>query len=259
MGVKPYCAKYRQGRRWALLLLFLSLLLLTPQAARAANHLWPAAALHFDAPAPETATFTMTQEQFQAELTAAQLELTANYDALYAALPAADQALLLTAQTAWQSCYDKFALVLAQLLDSPVKVFYGQEEERKTNIYRDSLLAMTRERAGDLDCWRQGRYAFLDPAGLAAAQEQLIAARKKLENSFGDNIYVMDERYRVPTQEAQQAWRLFVRDNAAFLAARTQANACVLNAEEGLQVERMYALSRLQREGYVFYHREREE
>lgn len=225
------------------------------------THLWPLAAVHFDEPAPETATFAMSEEAFAAALAALDERVAAAYDALFATLPAERQPLLSTAQTAWQACCAAFAAPLKAQLDTPVKVFYGIEgEERKTNIYKDTMLAMREQRATDLEAWALGRFAYPAQDKRADNGAQALAeAEQELVVAFNANLYIADEKFRVPLMDGRDAWNAWQDADQALLAAITGDDKAVANAEALLQTERLCALTRLHREGSVFFHREREE
>lgn len=235
-------------------------LLLNPVCAKASTHLWPLSALHFEEPAPETATFKMTEQEFTTEIATRKLLLDDAYQDLWTNLSQQEQLALADAQAGWQNCCDKYAAALKAQLDQPVKVFYGVEgEERKTNIYKDTLLALLAQRTADLQCWALGRYAYGGPENLAEAQNRLATQTHLIEQAFVRNTYVMEERYRTAMWEAQQAWHDFMQLNQNFVACATQNNEAIIASEELLQVQRMYALTLLHKEGSVFFHREREE
>lgn len=230
--------------------------------ADASKHLWPLAAIHFDEPAPETPTFKMTEDEFRNEQSALESRITRACHELLASLPYEQGVLLNTAQSSWRDCFEKYDRALKERLDEPVKVFYGIEgEERKTNVYKDTMLAVLEYRAQDLERWSQGCFGYLQPDGLEDAQMGLSLSRtmSSLDKAFGANIYIMDEVFRTPMQEAQDAWFACLRSNAEFVREATDNDEAAAIAEELLQVQRMYRLTLLQKEGYVFFHRERED
>jgi len=218
----------------------------------------------------------MTENEFWSERLALEQRIAGVYDELIASLPRERRPLLAAAQLRWRDCLALFERALGACLDEPVKVFYGVEgQERKTNVYKDTILAMLGYRADDLERWREGGHAPGQPttadlaaataaattADLAAATADLAsttatataAATAALAEAFGMNIYIMDEVFRVPTQAAQSAWLSWLRSDMEFVGAAAATE------EELLQTERMLGLALLQREGYVFFHRERED
>jgi len=60
-------------------------------------------------------------------------------------------------------------------------------------------------------------------------------------------------------QEAQDSWYAYFRSNMEFVKEVAKNGEAVRIAEELLQVQRMCSLTLLHKEGYVFFHREREE
>ena len=245
-----------------LALFSLAALFLLPAAAGAeqeATHLWPAAALHFAAPAAESETFRMTEEEYAAALQRAELQLSEAYSAYHASLPAEQQALLAAAQEAWRAALELNEPPLREQLDSGVLVYYGQAQEHKTNIYRDTMLSLREQRSAALLCWAQGRYACLPQAKLATAEEELAAARETLLRAYSDNLYVMDEKFRDPTQQARAAWLAFLAADQAFLQAVTHAETAICAGEALRCYQELSELVQLQRQGSIFFHREREE
>ncbi|ATW27668.1 hypothetical protein [Candidatus Formimonas warabiya] len=241
-------------------LFFCIIFLILRQYAAASTHLWPLAAVHFDEPSAETPTFKMTEEDFINEQDALKLRVTLAHDKLLASLPDAQQILLKNAQSAWQSYYEKYAGVLKNQLDEPVKVFYGIEgQERKTNIYKDIVLAILEQRATDLESWVQGRYVYLDPGEVKETQEMLNEEKRLLYADFLLNNSTMDRIFIDPMQEVQNYWYAFLQSNTRFIEDVLKNSASVKIAEELLQVRRMHDLTLLHIEGSAFFHREREE
>ena len=170
------------------------------------------------------------------------------------------QILLKTAQSTWQNYYEKYEETLKRQLDEPVKVFYGIEgQERKTNIYKDTILTILEQRAIDLESWNQGRYGYLEPDAVEKAKKRLDGEKHLLDEAFGANIYIMDEIFRAQMQEAQNSWYAFFYSNTEFVEEVIKNSEIAKIAEEFLQIRRMYDLTLLHKEGYVFFHREREE
>ncbi|OPZ65683.1 MAG: hypothetical protein BWY85_00408 [Firmicutes bacterium ADurb.Bin506] len=240
-------------------------------AVDSSKHLWPLAAIHFDEPASETATFAMTDDDFHSRRVALEHRIARAYDELAVSLPDEQRALLNAAQQRWLRYLELTDRALKVRLDEPVKVFYGVEgKERKTNVYKDTILATLEYRALDLESWCRGDYAHprssaADSAADAAdaagpGETQLTQALALLDEAFGMAVYVMDEVFRGPTQEAQNAFYAWLRSDVEFVrAAAGNDPAAAALALELLQVERMLDLARLQREGWVFFHRERED
>lgn len=241
---------------WPVVIVFsLALVLLIPMCANA-THLWSPSALHFDEPAFETATFNMSEEEFTSLRTGAELRMSAAYDALFATLAAEQQTSLEQSQAAWQAYYDAYAAGLSILLDSQVLVFYDVEgEERKTNIYKDTLLALLEYRAQDLEAWSAGRYAYMT-TNVQDANTELRTQKNALVVSFQDNAYY---NFRASMQDAHNSWFAFQKANNAFIASVLPKDLGVQIMEELVQVRRMLDLSALHLEGSIFYHRDREE
>ena len=252
-----------QNITWAYLLLILIpciTIFIAAHYAEASTHLWPLAVIHFDEPAPETASFKMTEGEFRNEQSALELRVTCAYNELLASLTNEQRILLKTAQSAWRNYFEKYERALKEQLDEPVKVFYGiKGDERKTNVYRDTVLEVLEHRAMDLESWSQGRYGYLELAALEEAEKRLSRKMNLFDEAFGTNIYIMDEIVRAPMQEAQDSWYAYFRSNMEFVKEVTKNNEAAKIAEELIQVQRMYILTLLHKEGYVFFHREREE
>jgi hypothetical protein len=252
-----------QNTAIACLFLFLFaclMFLIMPQYAAASTHLWPPSALNFDEPSPETPTFKMTEQDFMKEQDSFKLRVSMAYDKLLASLPDAKRSLLKDAQSAWQSYYEKYAVELKNQLNVPVKVFYGiKGQERKTNIYKDIVLAILEQRAKDLESWTQGRYGYLDPAEVQQAQEILNEEMRLLYADFLSNISTMERIFIVPMQEVQNCWYAFFQNNKRFIEGVLENSESARIAEELLQVQRMHDLTLLHIEGSAFFHREREE
>ena len=243
------------------LFIFASLIFsIMPQYAAASKHLWPPAALHFDEPSPETPTFKMTEQEFIEEQDSLKVRITKAYDKLLPSLPDEKRSLLKDAQSAWQSYYKKYALQLRNQLNAPVKVFYGiKGQERKTNIYRDIVLAILEQRAKDLESWTQGRYGYLDPGEVQEAREKLNEEMRLLYAYFLSNNSTMDRTFIVPMQEVQDYWYTFFKSNKLFIEGVLKNSESARIAEELLQVQRMHDQTLLHIEGSSFFHREREE
>lgn len=240
--------------------------------APVSKHLWPLAAIHFDEPSPETVTFNMADDEFWSRRAALERRITRAYDELMVHLPHEQQALLGASQSSWRYYVDRAEQALKGRLDEPVKVFYGVEgKERKTNVYKDTILAILEYRVIDLESWQSGGWALPpgDALGVAAGdlQVQLVQALSLVDDAFGMNVYIMDEVFRLPAREAQSAWYAWLSCDARLVRAVAGAAAgndeavpaTAVAASQLLQVQRMYELTLLQKEGWVFFHRERED
>ncbi len=220
---------------------------------------WPAAAVFYEAPCPDTPTFSMTEEAFLACKTALESRVVLAYSQLLAALPAGQRLALEQGQQDWIACYYAYLEALAQLWDDQVKVWYGTDQERRTNIYRDAALGMLLNRAYDLESWLDGCYAALDPAAAGAKALELKQALTTLQVDMGLCLYVTGEQYRAKITAAHRAFYTFYDSNLAFVQAARPGDQPMLVAEGYLQVQRMSYLTHLHYQGCRFFHREREE
>lgn len=192
---------------------------------------------------------------FEKRLTALNADLSAATEACKNALSGDSLFAFLSAQAAWQYCFDAFERVLKPQLDQPVKVFYGlPEKERKTNIYRDTVLTLLEQRTADLRRWHRGGWQRAEPYEQTVSQALIDA-----DIAFHKNLYVMDEKFRNGHMAARAAWDVFYRENASFVLLVTEGDSRRLNSENLLQVLRIHDLTLLHVEGSVFFHRERED
>jgi len=220
---------------------------------------WPAAAVFYDAPCPDTETFSMTEEEFLACKTALESRVVIGYSQLLNSLAREQQAALEQAQRDWIACYYAYLDALSQLWDDQVKVWYGTDQERRTNIYRDVALAMLANRAYDLESWLAGCYASLDPAVAGDKAAELQQALTALQVDMGLCLYVTGESYRAKITAAHRAFYAFYDSNLAFVQRMRPGDQPVRVAEGYLQVQRMSYLTHLHYQGCRFFHREREE
>ena len=243
--------------RFSVLLLFSSLLLtfVSGRALAASEHLIPLAALHFNDPAPRSETALMDEATFSKRLAELEAETDAVRDAYAATLDGALREAFDDAQEAWALYVQRMSASLSGYLDETVKVFYGQlERERITNIYRDSVLAVYTQRVTDLRRWaREGA----GPSQLKPQEDGTDAAA--INDAASRVLYVMEERHRAAEYEAQRAWRSFYKKQDVFFTALRGAEPEALLNERALMVRRMNDHLRLQEQGGIFFHREREE
>ena len=224
-------------------------------ALAASNHLVPLAALHFDDPAPRTETALMDEAAFLKRLSELEAETEAARDAYAATLNGALRGAFGDAQGAWELYVERMGASLSGYLDETVKVFYGQPgKERITNIYRDGLFAVYIQRQTDLRRWRREGDG---PSQLKAQTGETVAAA--INDAASRVLYVMEERHRAAEYEAQRAWRAFYKKQDAFLTALRGKEPEALANERALMVRRMNDHLRLQEQGGIFFHREREE
>jgi hypothetical protein len=242
-------------------LLFLFFLFFSLQTSIAAasqtgsSHLLPLAVVHFDDPAPVTETARMPESDFAKRLSELRAELADAVAAYAETLDTEQRVMFDEAQRAWDDFAAKLDADLSGHLDETVKVFYGQKDrERVTNIRRDNLLAIHIQRLTDMKRWtREGN----GPSSLAP---QAGSAEEGAVNSAASRaLYVMDERHRAAGYASQFAWRAFYRAQDAFLSHGRALDAEGLTRERTLMARRMNDLLRLQEQGEIFFHREREE
>jgi uncharacterized protein YecT (DUF1311 family) len=209
---------------------------------------------------PKSASFTMTKEEFSEQQAALELRIAVAYDKLSSTLTKDQRLYLQEAQTAWRNYYENFAAVLKVQLDAPVTVFYENEgEERKTNIYRDTVLIMLDERATDLESWAEHNYWLVEASEVAELKKQIRAEKSVLADTISMNIIYLNEGFREAWQKAYNSWYSFLASNTIFISAATRSNGAVMAAEELFQLERMNNLTLLHQKGILHLRQEKEE
>lgn len=233
----------------------------TVKLAWAVSHLWPSSAVYFDEPSFETETFKMSEEEFQKRRDALTNDVEKAYLALVSILPDSEKNRLSNAQDKWRLFLSEYAASLEkQQLNSQVKVFYGIEgKERKTNIYKDSVLRILQQRVMDLQRWKAGNFEPVATPDLQSAEKSLSDLKEELKKHVEYDIYVMDERYRLIHDGAMKKWKDFIAAQTDFIRNSVSENKVKVLSEELLAYRRQDDLSLLQHEGTIFYRREREE
>lgn len=224
----------------------------------ASDHLLPLSALHFNEPSFETETFNMPERTFLGKKDALQKEMNAIYGHLIKTLPNKDaKEKLIAAQESWLKFFSLYEAVLKKQLDHRVKVFYGVEnKERKTNIYRDTVLILLEQRVMDLYRWIDANYGHLK----IDLSEEVLEKKVNLVNvAISYNLYTMDEKFRISTMQARDAWFNFLQTSREFVETATNKDQNKGLNETYLQALRMYNLTLLHTEGSIFFHTEREE
>ena len=261
-------SKGRRNRRRAgllILALLLTMCMETVSAAASENPFnitvnWEAAAVYYNTPCFESETFHMSEEDFYKRKVEMEKDLILAYSRCLSTVSGEAREALKAAQKAWIDCYYAYIDMLLQVWDSNIKVdfeVYGRE--RRTNIYRDTVLVMLGNRIDDLNCWARRRFAYMDPAMVAEKQQELIDDKTQLQVNMGLCLYVTTENYRAKMMTAHRAFYKFVDADQAFLRTLCGEDANILTSEGMLQVQRMSYITLIHYAGCRFYHIEREE
>jgi len=243
--------------------LLAALLAVLPPTAYASNRLvtqnWAESAVFYSLPSDETETYHMSGEEFLFHRINLEDRLVYAYSALLHTLEGEQKQALIEAQRAWIDCYYAYIYALEQLWLEPVKIHFGVTgHERKTNVYRETILLLLTNRITDLEEWKEGRLVGIEQAGAVQAEENIKEARRQLRIDMGLCLYVIDEKYRYKITTAQNEFFDFLDANAAFVDMLTE-NGAQAAGETLLQIQRMSYMTGVHYEGCRFFRREREE
>lgn len=260
---KIFCKKKSFRVQAGLLIVIVTILLADIAAAAKEQNVtqnWSGAAVFYDAPSDETETFHMTEEEFLAYKTELEAQLILSYSAYCKVLDKEAQESLREAQKAWIDCYEAYMSALEQRWTFPVKIYFGVTgQERRTNVYRETVLLMLINRITDLEEWRSGRLSGMEKGFLAEKTEELKEEKKQLQVDMGLCLYVIQEEYRDKIRASHQKFYAFLEQNQKFLKVIAPGHEETAVSEELLQVQRMSYLTQVQYQGCRFFRREREE